>query len=174
MVHTKLRFAFKSFLFFFVCFYFVIRYVCTLFSVFFIISCFFIFFFFSIFFNEMMNFLESEEQQERHHQTEKTHGFGQSESQNGVREKLLFEWWISGIADDERSKNCSNTSTCFVVVVVVVLVFCWMKLKSICICINRWGWNSHARSVEYAKIKMNLFLEFDAIRNYKKMKCIDT
>jgi len=59
----------------------------------------------------MMSSLECEEQQERHHETEKTHGFGQSESQDGVGEKLLFKWWISGITDDERSENCSNTST---------------------------------------------------------------
>lgn len=39
----------------------------------------------------MMNSLESEEQQERHHETEKTHGFGQSESQDGIGEKLLFK-----------------------------------------------------------------------------------
>lgn len=39
----------------------------------------------------MMNSLECEEQQERHHETEKTHGFGQSESQDGIGEKLLFK-----------------------------------------------------------------------------------
>lgn len=58
-----------------------------------------------------MSFLESEKQQEGHHKTEKTHSFGQSKTQNGVREKLLFEWWISGIANDEWSENCSNSSS---------------------------------------------------------------
>lgn len=48
-----------------------------------------------------MSFLEGEEQQEGHHKTEKTHGFRQSETQDGVREKLLFERWISGVTNDE-------------------------------------------------------------------------
>ena len=46
-------------------------------------------------------FLEGEEQHEGHHQTEETHGFGQSKSQDGVREELLFQTRISGIGNDE-------------------------------------------------------------------------
>lgn len=34
--------------------------------------------------------LEGEQQQEGHHETEKSHGLGQGETQDGVREKLLF------------------------------------------------------------------------------------
>ena len=38
--------------------------------------------------------LKCEEEQERHHKTEETHSFGQSEPKNGIREKLLFEGWV--------------------------------------------------------------------------------
>lgn len=56
--------------------------------------------------------LESEQQQESHHKTEKSHSFGQGETQDGIWEQLLFEWWISGVANDERPEYCSDTSTC--------------------------------------------------------------
>ena len=46
-------------------------------------------------------FLEGEEQHERHHQTEETHGFGQSKTQDGIREQLLFQARVSGIGNDE-------------------------------------------------------------------------
>lgn len=59
----------------------------------------------------LLNTLESEEKQEGHHKTEKTHSFRQSETQNGVWEQLLFEWWISGVTDDEGTEDWSNTST---------------------------------------------------------------
>ena len=39
-------------------------------------------------------FLHSEQDQERHHQTEKTHGFRQGESQDGIREQLLLQGWV--------------------------------------------------------------------------------
>lgn len=35
--------------------------------------------------------LESEQQQESHHKTEKSHSFRQGETQDSVREQLLFE-----------------------------------------------------------------------------------
>jgi len=86
-------------------------YVCLYYYFFSFLFCYFCNFVFVEIRKLMMNSLESEEQQEWHHETEKTHGFGQSESQDGIGEKLLFKWWISGIADDERSEHCSNTST---------------------------------------------------------------
>ena len=46
-------------------------------------------------------FLEGEEQHERHHQTEETHGFGQSETKNGVGEELLFQTWVARVGDDQ-------------------------------------------------------------------------
>lgn len=55
--------------------------------------------------------LEGEQQKERHHETEETHGFRQGETQNGVGEELLLERWVSGVADDERAEYRSNTST---------------------------------------------------------------
>lgn len=56
--------------------------------------------------------LESEQQQESHHKTEKSHSFGQGETQDSIWEQLLFEWWISGITNDEWTEYCSDTSTC--------------------------------------------------------------
>lgn len=55
--------------------------------------------------------LESEEKEESHHETEKSHGLGQSETQNGIREQLLLEGRVAGIADDQRSEDASNTGT---------------------------------------------------------------
>jgi len=55
--------------------------------------------------------LKGEQQQEGHHKTEKTHGFGQGESENGVREKLLLKAWIPGVTDDERTEDRSDTSS---------------------------------------------------------------
>jgi len=53
--------------------------------------------------------LEREEKQERHHQTEKSHSFGQGETQNGVREELLLQRWITRVADDQRAKYATDT-----------------------------------------------------------------
>lgn len=55
--------------------------------------------------------LEGEQQQEGHHETEKTHGLRQGESQDGIREKLLFQGGIPGVPDDEGTEYRSNTST---------------------------------------------------------------
>merc|ERR1719458_747106 len=57
------------------------------------------------------NFLESEEQQEGHHQAEETHSLRQSKSQDGVREQLLLERRVPGVADDEGPEDGADTST---------------------------------------------------------------
>lgn len=55
--------------------------------------------------------LEREQQHKGHHKTEETHGFGQSEAQNGVREELLLETWVASIADDQATEDCANTGS---------------------------------------------------------------
>lgn len=55
--------------------------------------------------------LESEEQQEGHHQTEQTHGLRQGESQDGVGEQLLLQRWVSCVTNDQRTEYCSDTGT---------------------------------------------------------------
>lgn len=58
--------------------------------------------------------LKSEQKQEGHHQTEKTHSLGQGESQDSVWKELLLEGRVTGITDDkgteDRSNSCSWTS----------------------------------------------------------------
>ena len=55
--------------------------------------------------------LESEQNQESHHQTEETHGFGQGESKNGVREELLLQGRIASITNDQTAEHGSDTSS---------------------------------------------------------------
>merc|ERR1719472_254087 len=57
------------------------------------------------------NFLESEEQQEGHHQTEQTHSLRQGKSQDGVGEQLLLERRVPGVADDKGPEDGADTST---------------------------------------------------------------
>lgn len=59
----------------------------------------------------LLFYLESEEKEESHHETEKSHSLGQGETQNGVGEELLLQGWVAGITDDERSEDASNTGT---------------------------------------------------------------
>jgi len=55
--------------------------------------------------------LECEEKEESHHQTEKTHGLRQGKSENGIREQLLFQRGVTGVTDDERAEDASNSGT---------------------------------------------------------------
>lgn len=55
--------------------------------------------------------LECEEKEESHHETEESHGLGQGETQNGVREELLLQGWVAGIADDERAEDAADSGT---------------------------------------------------------------
>jgi len=55
--------------------------------------------------------LESKKEQECHHETEETHGLGQSESQNGVGEQLLLQRWVPGVADDQGTEHGSDSSS---------------------------------------------------------------
>lgn len=44
--------------------------------------------------------LKGEQQKERHHQAEKTHGLRKGKAQDSVREKLLLQRWVPGIPND--------------------------------------------------------------------------
>merc|ERR1739848_832944 len=64
-----------------------------------------------IIFVEKLRRLQSKENQESDHQTEKSHSLGQSKTENGVGEKLLLEAWVSRVSDDQRTEHSSNTGT---------------------------------------------------------------
>jgi len=55
--------------------------------------------------------LESEQQEEGHHQTEETHGFRERKAQDGIGKQLLFQGWIAGIADNQTAKDTPNSSS---------------------------------------------------------------
>jgi hypothetical protein len=49
--------------------------------------------------------------QERHHEGEKTSGFSESETQNGILEELTTERWVTSNTLDETSEHRSDTNT---------------------------------------------------------------
>merc|ERR1719150_2977597 len=55
--------------------------------------------------------LEGEEEEESHHETEQSHGLGQSEPQDGVGEQLLFQAGVPGVSDDQRTEDGADTSS---------------------------------------------------------------
>merc|ERR1712142_266740 len=57
------------------------------------------------------NNLEGKEDEESDHQTEETHSLREGKSENGVGEELLFQRWVSGITDDERTEHSSDTGS---------------------------------------------------------------
>ena len=59
----------------------------------------------------LLFYLESKEEEESHHETEKSHGLRQGKTQNGIREELLFQGRVAGIADDQRAEDAADTST---------------------------------------------------------------
>lgn len=59
----------------------------------------------------LLFYLECEEEEESHHETEESHGLGQGETQNGVGEELLLQGRVAGITDDERSEDASDTGS---------------------------------------------------------------
>ena len=50
-----------------------------------------------------------EQDDERHHQAEQTHGLGQGEPQDGVGEQLLLQGWVPSITDAKGSEYSSDS-----------------------------------------------------------------
>jgi len=55
--------------------------------------------------------LESEEQQESHHETEQTHSLGEGKAQDGEGEELAFQGRVASVADHQTAEHTADAST---------------------------------------------------------------
>jgi len=55
--------------------------------------------------------LESEEQEESHHEAEEPHGLGQSEPQDGEGEQLALQGRVAGVANHQAAEHAADSSS---------------------------------------------------------------
>lgn len=64
-----------------------------------------------LFLPSLAGYLEGEEEEESHHETEEPHSLGEGESQNGIGEELLLKGWVASITDDQGAEDRANTGS---------------------------------------------------------------